>query len=156
MEDWQKDFLAMLETVTAEVEQLFQDVSEVVEAVADEVSEAFESVAEQVQNTMATEIDQCLQNLFEPIVEVYAEFEDVVFEDVTEEIEFSINPKVEPTLADHPACVGCRHYHGQVYGGNLLVCGMHPYGWDDSNCPDWEGTVRDSSTLPRESPGSTQ
>ncbi|MGK7877814.1 MAG: hypothetical protein AB4426_32275 [Xenococcaceae cyanobacterium] len=145
MEDWQKDFLAMLETVTVELEQFFQDVSEVVEAVADEIGEAFEVVADEVQNTIATEINQCLQDLFEPIIESDPEFEDLAFEDVAEEIEFYLNPKVEATLEDHRACIGCRHYHGQVYGGNLLVCGMHPYGWDDENCPDWEGTRRDSS-----------
>jgi len=20
----------------------------------------------------------------------------------------------------------------------LLVCAMHPHGWEDENCPDWE------------------
>lgn len=35
-------------------------------------------------------------------------------------------------------CRGCRHYHGQVYGGNLLVCAMHPYGIEEEVCSDWE------------------
>jgi len=38
----------------------------------------------------------------------------------------------------HPACIGCRNYHGYIYGGNLLVCGFHPYGWDSDSCPDWQ------------------
>ena len=33
-------------------------------------------------------------------------------------------------------CSGCSHLHGQVYGGNLLVCGLHPYGQED--CADYE------------------
>jgi hypothetical protein len=33
-------------------------------------------------------------------------------------------------------CQGCQHYHGQVYGGTLLVCAMHPYGAEDDHCPD--------------------
>jgi hypothetical protein len=36
-----------------------------------------------------------------------------------------------------PACQGCRHFHGASYGGNFLVCGMHPYGWDGEKCPDF-------------------
>lgn len=35
-------------------------------------------------------------------------------------------------------CKGCCHYHGHVYGGNLFVCAMHPYGSTDDHCPDWE------------------
>lgn len=36
------------------------------------------------------------------------------------------------------ACVGCTNYHGQTYAGNRLICGVHPYGWEGDNCPDWE------------------
>jgi hypothetical protein len=46
---------------------------------------------------------------------------------------------VRPTAKQHPACQGCQHYHGYRYGEHLLVCAMHPYGWDDEECPDWEG-----------------
>ncbi|NJO59753.1 MAG: hypothetical protein HC836_16045 [Richelia sp. RM2_1_2] len=32
-------------------------------------------------------------------------------------------------------CAGCRNFHG----ANKIVCGMHPYGWDNSStCPDWQ------------------
>ncbi|NES84583.1 MAG: hypothetical protein F6K10_26035 [Moorea sp. SIO2B7] len=145
MEDWQKDFLNMLETVTVEFEQFFQDVGEVVESVADELGEVFETVVEEIENTVeeientiVTEIDQYLEIFFEPIVEIEPELEEIPNYNVTEN-DFSINPKVEATSTNHTACVGCRHFHGQVYGRNLLVCAMHPYGWDDENCPDWEG-----------------
>ncbi|BAZ19481.1 hypothetical protein NIES4073_03510 (plasmid) [Kalymmatonema gypsitolerans NIES-4073] len=37
-----------------------------------------------------------------------------------------------------PACKSCRNYHGQWYGTNRLICGIHPYGWSDENCPDYE------------------
>ena len=139
MEDWQKDFLTMLETATVEFEQFFQDVGEVVDAVADEFGEAFEAFVEEIENTIITEIDQYLDIFFEPIVEIDLELGDIPNYNVAEENEFSMNPKVKPTSADYVACVGCRHFHGRVYSGNLLVCAMHPYGWDDENCPDWEG-----------------
>lgn len=34
-------------------------------------------------------------------------------------------------------CRGCRNLHGEVYGGNLLVCAMHPYGNGDE-CKDFK------------------
>ncbi len=129
MEHWQKNFFEMLETVADEVEQFFLGVTEIV----DTLFELSEEITDQVQNTIATEIDQYLQDLAEPIFEVYWELEEVVGE-----VEQPFPYTVEPTLAENPACIGCNHYHGQVYGGNLLVCGMHPYGWEGENCPDWE------------------
>ncbi|MCG9892366.1 MAG: hypothetical protein MH252_15000 [Thermosynechococcaceae cyanobacterium MS004] len=45
---------------------------------------------------------------------------------------------VSPVLQDHPACVGCAHYHGEVYGEHLLVCAMYPYGTQEKTCPDWQ------------------
>ena len=41
-----------------------------------------------------------------------------------------------PAVPD--ACQGCCHYHGQTYGGKLFVCAMHPYGVEDTSCPDWQ------------------
>jgi len=35
------------------------------------------------------------------------------------------------------ACQGCKNYHGEVYGEILLVCAMHPYGWENEACPDY-------------------
>jgi hypothetical protein len=42
------------------------------------------------------------------------------------------------TPAVPTACQGCCHYHGQTYGGNLLVCAMHPHGVESDRCPDWQ------------------
>ena len=130
MEKWQKDFFEMLETVTDEVDRFFLGVTEMVESFV----ELSEEITEQVQNTVITEIDQYLHELAEPIFEVYWELEEIVGEDLDQPFPYT----VEPTPEEHPACVGCCHYHGHVYGGNLLVCGMHPYGWEEENCPDWE------------------
>jgi hypothetical protein len=50
--------------------------------------------------------------------------------------------------ARHQVCTGCQHYNGQVYGGNLLVCGMYPYGQPEGaeSCPDRQLDPRPSST----------
>jgi hypothetical protein len=129
MEKWQKDFFEILETVADEVEHFFLGVTEVV----DSFFEITEEITEQVQNTIVIEFDQYLNELAEPIFEVYWELEEVMGE-----VDQPFPYTVEPTRQEHPACIGCSQYHGQVYGGNLLVCGMHPYGWEDENCPDWE------------------
>lgn len=35
-------------------------------------------------------------------------------------------------------CQGCQNYHGETYGGNRLVCGIHPKGYDKGEtCPDF-------------------
>ena len=130
MEQWQKNLFEILETVADEVEHFFEGVSEIVETLFD----LSEEITEQVHNTIATEIDQYLNELAEPIFEVYWELEEIVGE-----VDQPFPYTVEPTSEEHAACIGCSHYHGQVYGGNLLVCGMHPYGWEDENCPDWVG-----------------
>jgi hypothetical protein len=115
--------------VAVEVEHFFLGMSDMVDAFL----EITEEITEQVQTTIATEVDQYLHDLAEPMMEVYWELEDVVAD-----VDPGFPYPVEPTLEKNPACVGCTHYHGQVYGGNLLVCAMHPHGWDDNNCPDWE------------------
>ncbi|MBD2034869.1 hypothetical protein H6F76_07465 [Leptolyngbya sp. FACHB-321] len=42
-----------------------------------------------------------------------------------------------PTAQQPALCKGCRHLHGQSYGGTLMVCGMHPYG-NGEDCSDFE------------------
>ena len=45
------------------------------------------------------------------------------------------------------ACKGCKYYDGSSFGGNLLICGIHPFGPGDesdptkrpTSCQDWEG-----------------
>ncbi len=130
MENWRKDFLEIVENVTDEVEHFFVGVTEIV----DSFFEISETVAAQLQNTIATEFDLYLQDWAEPLFDVYTDIEDMM-----NDLE-QLPHLVEPTSDLYPACKGCYHYHGHVYNGNLLVCGMHPYGWEDSNCPDWESS----------------
>src|SRR4028118_271420 len=130
MEEWQKNIFEMLESVACMVDEFFLEVTEMVEVFADDV-----------QNTVGIDLDQYLQDMFEPIAELYSELEDLVGE--TEQTYYSY--PVEPTPETQPACVGCHHYHGQIYSGNLFVCAMHPYGWETEDCPDWESGGSDST-----------
>ncbi|MBD1217595.1 hypothetical protein RI030_07470 [Aphanizomenon flos-aquae NRERC-008] len=137
MEKWQKDLISMIEAVADEVEQFFLGINDMVDA----FFEITEEVTEEVQSTLAADIDafttlheQFLQDLTEPILGIY-------WEDISEDLDPGFPYKVEATLEKNIACIGCSNYHGQVYGGNLLVCGMHPHGSDDGNCPDWEKEI---------------
>jgi hypothetical protein len=128
MEQWQKDLMEIVETVADEVERFFLGMSEILDVFV----ELTEELTEQVQTTIFTEVDQYLQDLAEPILEVYWELEDVVGD-----ADSGFPYPVEPTVEKNPACIGCSNYHGHVYGGNLLVCAMHPHGYEDQKCPDW-------------------
>ncbi|WGV27279.1 hypothetical protein [Halotia branconii] len=130
MEQLQKDLTEIVETVAGEVELFFLGMSEMVDAFFD----LTEEITEQVQSTFVTEVDQYLQELAEPFFsETYWELEDIMAD-----LDPGFPYEVEPTPEKNAACIGCNNYHGQVYGGNLLVCAMHPHGWDDESCPDWE------------------
>jgi hypothetical protein len=130
MENWQKDFWQMVQTLTDEVELFFVGMTEMV----DTFFEFTEELGEQVHSTIVTELDQYLQDINESPLEMYWELDDLMGDGLDPGFPYS----VEATTDKNPACMGCRHYHGHAYGGNLLVCGMHPSGWEDTSCPDWE------------------
>ncbi len=130
MEEWSKDIFEILESVADRVDEFFQGVTEMLEVVAHEV-----------QDTVEIDIDQCLQDMFDmfgPISELFFADIEMMFGETEEQTYYSY--PVEPTVEKNPACIGCHHYHGQVYGGNLFICAMHPYGWEAENCPDWESS----------------
>lgn len=146
MEDWQKDFFQAIEAVASEVGDFCDEVSRGLVEFVDAIVEISEEISEQLESTIASEFDQYLNDLiepifeFEPTLEVYIEFDAGL-----EELYSPVEDRGDPVSNSHPACVGCRHYHGKVYGNNMLVCGMHPYGWDSENCPDWESDQTDES-----------
>ena len=140
MEDWSKNLFEVIETAALEVENFFNEMAEEVSEVLDEWGKFSEEITEEIRSNFIVEIDEYLNDLIDPIIEVYLDLDsDAGGEDIDYFVE-----RVEPTLEKYPACRGCKNYHGQVYGGNLLVCGMHPYGVDGESCPDWES---DNSSL---------
>ena len=147
MDDWQKQWWEMLEKTASDVEKLIEDVSAAVESFTDEFEETIEDFTEQLQESFFAEIDRCVEDIFDLIIDADIETELVILDEInytdqldylSEELDFMGIRREQPTLEKNSACVGCQHYHGRVYGKNLLVCGMHPYGWTDDNCPDWE------------------
>jgi hypothetical protein len=122
----------MLETLGVAVEDFFQD-----------LGQAVEDITEQIHTEIASDLEIFFDSLLTSFADSFAGEEDEqgIPEDFTQTPEWFLNPKVDPTSEQHPACRGCCHYHGRVYGENLLICGMHPYGWEGANCPDWQATT---------------
>ncbi len=124
MEEWQNEISAVFKDLTALFDEFGHELAELVEEVTTE--------AQEILNLQWDELKEVL-------TELWQEFE-LEFEEPTPfNWDIPIQSKPMPNPATHPACVGCVNYDGSAYGGNLLVCGMHPYGCDDVTCADWEG-----------------
>ncbi|MEG3858366.1 hypothetical protein [Microcoleus sp. herbarium12] len=140
MEDWSKDFFEVMENAVSEVEHFFTDIGEEFVEMLDVLAKISEDFTEHVQHNLIAEVDGYLNEFdgyfnefLEPIIEICRDF-DPQFD----EIDLSMVSYVDPSATQQPACRGCTNYHGQVYGGNLLVCAMHPTGVESDSCPDWE------------------
>jgi hypothetical protein len=122
MDDWNKEIVSFFEGIATDVENFFQEVGLAIEDLHGEVT---------------TGLEQMFRDMMTPELEEFMGINELreIFSD---DFEGLVNPKVEPDATNHPACIGCQYYHGRIYGGNLLVCGMHPHGWEGDRCPDWE------------------
>jgi hypothetical protein len=138
MEGWSDSFVRGLEEMVNDVEKFLADVIEEVNSAIEVLVDVSEDWVDQFQQTTVG-MENSLNSLIDPILEAYLGFE-VTLENTIQPITHTI----DPLLNNHTACVGCRNYHGQAYGGTLLVCGMHPYGWEGEKCPDWESSWQDS------------
>lgn len=136
MDDWQQDWVKMAEAIANEVEEFCNDVAKKMGEATDAFVEFSDQVAEQIHQAIAPSLDRLDEDLaewLEPVLQAFIDFEGVVYDAAQ-----PINQTIDPIINEHPVCVGCRNYHGQSYGGNMLVCGMHPYGVADGqeDCPD--------------------
>ncbi|MBF2098015.1 MAG: hypothetical protein IGQ88_06525 [Gloeomargaritaceae cyanobacterium C42_A2020_066] len=95
--------------------------------------QAAAQTAEQVLVELEARVDEALQSWEEPLLDLL-----IWLDGTTEAVTQPLHQTLDPILEERPACVGCRNYHGQIYGDTLLVCAMHPYGWSEGECPDWE------------------
>lgn len=132
MEDWQQEFWQSLDTWANEVNQFWEGVAQDVVETIDAVAKASDAIADEVLRSFETETER-----IDDWLDVLLEY-DHAFNQQVEAVTRPIVQTFDPVLQEHPTCVGCRHYHGQAYGGNLLICGMYPYGPNAESCPDWE------------------
>ena len=129
MEDWQKELTTLVDNLSKDATFFVQ-----------EVSEGFEEIAQHFQNALSGDLEVFWQEFMGFMDSAIYPPENGEF------LDDFLNPRVEPSLNYHPACLGCGNYHGKIYGQELLVCGMHPYGWTtDESCPDWQSETPTSS-----------
>lgn len=138
MNEWQKDWSEMLDTMAGHIGDFFAEVAQDMTEVAETFIVISEEVSTQLNNVFTDEIEQYVTEWVSPVLEAYFGIESMVGEATQ-----PVFQTVDPLLKQHLGCVGCRHFHGQVYGDTLLVCGMHPYGIGEGieTCPDKEMTV---------------
>lgn len=142
MNDWQKDLWEEVEKTSVSLEKFFLDVNQAIESFANDVGEAIEELGEQLQDTVVTEVDRLVEDLIDFVAETNSEIDRNLWDDLDDlfnNADFVEMSFERPTQERNPACVGCCHYHGQAYNGELLVCGMHPSGVEGNQCHDWEG-----------------
>lgn len=144
-----EDLWKMLEEITHDLEQSWQQLNATLETMTEDVDQTVEFLTNELPEIIVIELEELAQEVFNYLFEPESttmEFRDWETDteideeqdNFAEPLDLLFNPKVEATPNHHPACVGCCHYHGRVYSGNLLVCGMHPYGYDGDSCPDWQ------------------
>ena len=139
MNEWQKDWFELFDTIADQVEGFFLDVALDVTEALNGVVEFSEEVSTQLNTALSTtvvdEVEQYLTEWVSPVLEAYFGLGGAI-----EEITQPMTQTFEPMLKQHPACVGCRNFHGQYYGDSLLICAMHPYGVGEGveTCPDKE------------------
>jgi hypothetical protein len=124
MEEWQNEISAVFKDLTALFDGFGRELTELVEEVTTDAQEIF--------NLQWDELKEVLTELWQ---EIELELEEPTV--MNWDIPIPTKPMPDPVI--HPACVGCLNYNGSAYGGNLLVCGFHPYGCDSDTCADWEG-----------------
>jgi hypothetical protein len=140
---------ALLDSAAKEVEEFVTIVAAGVDFLADILIETADDAAEQLIHTLETSLEALeatLQTELEPQLDEWLiqPLLDLVtgVDDAINEVAPSLHQTWQPLMNQHPACVGCQHYHGQVYGDTVLVCGMHPYGWESETCPDHDAIAR--------------
>jgi len=134
MDDWTKEFFAFCDSINQEIETFFTEI----QTLTEEIPSAIEEARQEMEEALTEEIELFWQD-FEDLFLLLSADVDWLEEEAENDSEFVVTSKVYPDQNTHPACQGCHHYHGYIYGGELFVCAMHPYGWEDENCPDWEG-----------------
>jgi len=141
MDNWQQDWGLMLETIARDVEQFVNEVARGVDDAVESLIDFSEAALEQMEEAIAPQLDVLdreMQGWFEPLVDLVVTLETSLMDTTA-----PITHTVDPIFNEHPACVGCRNYHGQTYNGVMFVCGMYPYGWEGEQCPDWESVWGD-------------
>lgn len=140
MDDWQEKWWKQVEQAATDMENFLTDVEKATESFIEDVGNDVSSFLEEFGFNIAEEVDTFIENVVDVVVTTTDEIETALGEDweIFVDDDFTNVTFHTPSAYNNPACINCANYHGQSYNGNLLVCAMHPEGWSDENCPDWE------------------
>jgi hypothetical protein len=136
MDEWSKEFFHMVDEAILAVDWVFTEVGTAVDDLLEEVATNVETAVTDLRKIVVSELDDNAPEWREWLESDNEWLSDL--DDLNHHVDFYDVYPVFPSAENNPACIGCQNYHGQVYNGNLLVCGMHPSGWEDDKCPDWE------------------
>ncbi|BAQ63451.1 hypothetical protein [Geminocystis sp. NIES-3709] len=146
MDNWQNKLFEWLNNAQQELESFSAQINQDLQKNTEDWEKTFNEITEEVEDIFTSEFNQILIDVDHLMGNFLSFFFDEEYLqqhdrnlDIDEDLGFLFEDyKLKPHPEKHPACVGCVNYHGQTYNGNLLVCAMHPYGWDDETCPDWK------------------
>lgn len=145
MDEWLQQLQETLEVAAKDADRWLSEVSDQAERTLEQWVESSLALVEQVDRAIAPALEETFSQVNEQVDEALDTGIVFIDQQLTPWLEETAAPltcTVNPWLQNHAACVGCRHYHGNVYGGEMLVCGMHPYGPELETCPDWESVWR--------------
>ena len=140
MNDWQQQWWQQIEKTAADMEEFLTEVGKATESVVSELCNSVSSSIEHFQSDVAFELDDMVREVVEVLIVTGDEIDAALSEewDYFIDDDFTSVSYHTPSAKNHPACINCANYHGQAYNGNLLVCAMHPHGYEEQKCPDWE------------------
>jgi len=137
MDDWLRDLQEILNSTAQNSSQWLGNLSKEAEQAVDKWLEASEENFQEIQAALDPALSEISDSL-EEMLDASTLFVDQQLTPWLEEVTAPISCTVNPWLQNHPTCIGCKHYHGATYGDSMLVCGMHPYGPEDTFCSDKE------------------
>jgi len=89
MDDWQKDFWEVIETVALGIENFFQEVTQTIEEINEEI---------------IIDLEQFIQEVLPQELEEFFNLDESLFSELDEPSDFTLTPKVNPDPNTHPAC----------------------------------------------------
>lgn len=154
MDNWEQQLINWFNETENNFYNFCKEIAQELEINAHEAENFIDNITQEIEvnlpheiNDVMTKVDdfieECLTILIEEdpfdLLEYFLDGQPSSLNDHSDDsIIWFDQEQVIPTADFHPACINCDNYHGRKYNGNLLVCAMHPYGYDAPQCPDWQ------------------
>lgn len=141
MDDWGKQFDNWFGQMAVQAEQQLNawadTIDQQLEPIMTSVETAGDELAKQLEQTITVTLAPLVEEVIQPMLDTPL---DIEF-DLDQTIDAVIKPwhqTFTPPQNNHHLCTGCQYYHGESYNGQMLVCGMYPYGPQENqtHCPD--------------------